>query len=428
MLEPWCEMGTDLRPVELVGISGQAPEELGGMLGALLFRSSQLGQEIADFLASEGFPLPEGPFRLLLMALDDPLVQNLEGGKRYRCRINLYDHLRQWLMTKIDGKAKGFLFMQLGYLLGLFYEETAPDDLSKVCREVVDYATEALGISIRVTLSHTWEGVKNISGAYRAVQDVEQGRDFYTDKLASAYTMGDTLQRLLDREQKAEFEQEFFQTANRVCGSIRAGDRKTVTRYIRDQLMKIAKNSIGLPYPTTLHLTTNRFVSLLQYSLISEDLADWRHLEHMDFSRDLAASTTLAEYLGVAEAMADDLVAHAKQRTEAKHDRLMHEIRAFLETNATDVNIGLTSVAREFHLKPREVAESFRQYYGVSVNDVIHRARVKKAKELILNTNDSIQSIAEAVGYCSLATMYRAFTNVEGVAPGKLRQSRGINM
>ena len=289
MLEPWCEMGTDLRPVELVGISGQAPEELGGMLGALLFRSSQLGQEIADFLASEGFPLPEGPFRLLLMALDDPLVQNLEGGKRYRCRINLYDHLRQWLMTKIDGKAKGFLFMQLGYLLGLFYEETAPDDLSKVCREVVDYATEALGISIRVTLSHTWEGVKNISGAYRAVQDVEQGRDFYTDKLASAYTMGDTLQRLLDREQKAEFEQEFFQTANRVCGSIRAGDRKTVTRYIRDQLMKIAKNSIGLPYPTTLHLTTNRFVSLLQYSLISEDLADWRHLEHMDFSRDLAA-------------------------------------------------------------------------------------------------------------------------------------------
>ena len=50
---------------------------------------------------------------------------------------------------------------------------------------------------------------------------------------------------------------------------------------------------------------------------------------------------------------------------------------------------------------------------------------MKKAKELILTTDDSIQSIAEAVGYCSLATMYRAFSNVEGVAPGKFRQNRG---
>lgn len=53
------------------------------------------------------------------------------------------------------------------------------------------------------------------------------------------------------------------------------------------------------------------------------------------------------------------------------------------------------------------------------------KARVKKAKELLLTTDASVQDIAEAVGYCSLATMYRAFTNVEGVAPGKLRQKRG---
>ena len=105
-------------------------------------------------------------------------------------------------------------------------------------------------------------------------------------------------------------------------------------------------------------------------------------------------------------------------------DSLMHDIYAYIEENATDVNMGLTAIARQFRLRPREAAENFRQYFGESVNDVMHRARVRKAKELLLTTNDSVQEIADAVGYCSLATMYRAFTNIEGVAPGKLRQKK----
>ena len=179
-----------------------------------------------------------------------------------------------------------------------------------------------------------------------------------------------------------------------------------------------------MPYPTTLTLTINQFVSVLQYTLVAEDLADLRYLARRDFSRDLVSSRNLAACLRLAEPIAAELEARARARREAQHDRMMHEIRDYVERNATDMNIGLTAIARDFHIRPREAAESFRQYYGVSVNDVIHQTRVKKAKELILTTDNSIQSIAEAVGYCSLATMYRAFTNIEGVAPGKLRQNK----
>ena len=82
-------------------------------------------------------------------------------------------------------------------------------------------------------------------------------------------------------------------------------------------------------------------------------------------------------------------------------------------------------VSKEFRIPPREVAVSFRRYYGVSVNAVIHRARVQKAKELLIHTDDSIKSIAKAVGYVSLATMYRAFTNIAGITPGEVRRSKG---
>ena len=171
-------------------------------------------------------------------------------------------------------------------------------------------------------------------------------------------------------------------------------------------------------------MTVNRFINLLHSRLVGQDLANWRYVSQMDFSRDLVSAKNLQEFLDVSRKIAEVLVTHSRERTSARYDSMMHDIYAYIEENATDVNMGLTLIARTFKLKPRETAESFRQYFGESVNDVMHRARVRKAKELLLTTDRSVQEIAEEVGYCSLATMYRAFSNIEGIAPGKLRQSK----
>lgn len=235
----------------------------------------------------------------------------------------------------------------------------------------------------------------------------------------------DSLLRIVDQTQRTKFEQTFFQTAARICGTVQAGSVDAAAACLRDQLRAIAENCVGLPYPNALNMTCNRFISLLQYRLSEENLADWRYLSEQDFSRELISCSTLEEYLDVSGRMAALLVAHTKSRSAVRHDRLMHEIRSFVMENATDMNMGLTAVAREFNIKPREAAESFRSYFGQSINDAIHQARVRRAKELLLTTDDSVQQIAEAVGYCSLATMYRAFTNLEGVAPGQFRKGGG---
>lgn len=179
-----------------------------------------------------------------------------------------------------------------------------------------------------------------------------------------------------------------------------------------------------MPYPTSLNLTINRFYDPASNQLVEQDLANWRHITQTDFSRMLSAAGTMAAYLAAGARIAEELVTHARELRQGQRDGLLRDIRDYVTENATDMNMGLTAVARQFRLKPRETAEAFRAYYGESINDVIHTARVKKARELLLTTDIPVQDIASAVGYCSLATMYRAFTNVEGVAPGKLRQSR----
>jgi AraC-like DNA-binding protein len=415
---------TDQQPIELVGsFQGRSvPKELYGMLTAALLRGTEMGRDIMEELSYLNFHLPRGPFRVVLFSLDDPRVRELSGRERHNCRLKIYDALRSQMMSCLKD-TDGVLVLIMGYLIGILYPQSSEDNIVEASRESVWNVEKQLGYGAHVTISSRWETPDKLEMAYRMIQDIEGGRSFYGSLIDRVFEIpSDALARISDGDKKTQFEQNFFGTTERVCGAVRAGDGEAAGRYIREQLRQIAENSIGMPYPTTLNLTINRFMSLLQYRLADESLADWRYMAQQDFSRLLVSCGSMEAYLKTGTWIAENLVEHASVRSQKQYDSFMHEVYDYIEGNATDVNMGLTAVARAFRLKPREAAESFRKYFGESINDVIHKARVKKAKELLLTTDDSVQDIAEAVGYCSLATMYRAFTNVEGVAPGKLRQ------
>lgn len=422
----WCQNATCPAVMAVGAFAGQSiPDELHGMFGALLLRGSEIGRDIQDQLRYLGFELPDREFRVVQFTLDDPDYQSLAGRQRHNCQLNMYHALREYLARRLENTQGGILVLLMGYLFGIVYIGDDDEAITGACSETIAYAREKLGFEVHATVSSRWSTVEHIQTAYQMLRDVESSRKFYTDTIPRFYIVSDfATARIGDEKQRAQFEQDFFPSVERICGSVQAQDAEASARYIRKELARIAENCIGMPYPTTLNLTINRYISLLQYRLADEDLADWQYIAKLDFSRDLISCGDLERYLAFSDTIAERLIEHTKSRSEQRYDRMMRNIKSYVEQNATDMNMGLTAVAREFKLKPREAAESFRQYFGESINDVLHKARVRKAKELLLTTDDSVQDIAEAVGYCSLATMYRAFTNVEGVAPGKLRQKK----
>lgn len=426
MLENWCKETADLSPLFPVGAfrRQKIPEGLYGLFGALLLRSATIGDEIQDELRYLHFPLPDSPFRVILFSLEDAQLSVLSGRDRHNCRLNVYYAMMERLSQELDTACRGFLALHMGYMIGLLYPGPS-DNVFAACQKAVSYSRQVLGFSLHANISMRRRGIDSIESAFQMVENFERSRGFFTGLSAPVFELPESsLERIRDTDQRADFEQTFFKTADQICGAIRAEDPKAAEQYLRAQLLKIAENCLGLPYPDTLNMTVNRFISLLQYRLVGQDLANWRYISQMDFSRELVSAKSLDAFLAISHEIATALADHNHARTTMRHDSLMHSIYTYIEENATDVNMGLTVISREFKLKPRETAESFRQYFGESVNDVMHRARVRKAKELLLTTDRSVQEIAEAVGYCSLATMYRAFSNIEGVAPGKLRQSK----
>ena len=87
--------------------------------------------------------------------------------------------------------------------------------------------------------------------------------------------------------------------------------------------------------------------------------------------------------------------------------------------NFSDMNLNISHIAAALNLSPQTITKYCRQETNMSVLDYINRIRIDHAKRLAQETSMSLEDLAEAVGYASLRTFYRAFTKMEGTTPAK---------
>ena len=67
----------------------------------------------------------------------------------------------------------------------------------------------------------------------------------------------------------------------------------------------------------------------------------------------------------------------------------------------------------------------FKDIYGISISDYILDKKIEKAKELLLNTNDTAKQIAEKVGYPDNRYFYVVFKKKTGETADSFRRKKG---
>lgn len=93
--------------------------------------------------------------------------------------------------------------------------------------------------------------------------------------------------------------------------------------------------------------------------------------------------------------------------------------RSIVEEPAEDWTID--RLAETAAMSPRTLARRFRKSLGASPAAFVERARIDFARRALLETDDQIQTIAEAAGFGGLRRMDRAFSRALGVAPTDFR-------
>lgn len=110
------------------------------------------------------------------------------------------------------------------------------------------------------------------------------------------------------------------------------------------------------------------------------------------------------------------------KRRDGKIDKKASEIYEWIRANA-GASLTAADVAQRFDCTPDHATRLLSRYCGKGIKGVNDMFTVKRAKELLCNTNKYIKEIAFELGFCSDNAFIAFFRYHEGMYPEKYRNS-----
>lgn len=97
------------------------------------------------------------------------------------------------------------------------------------------------------------------------------------------------------------------------------------------------------------------------------------------------------------------------------------QIREYIDDNYSDPNIGRDFLADKFGISGRHLTRLFSVAYGMGVRDYIESVRLEKVKQLLKETQLSVERIAKLTGYNSADYLRRLVKKRTGYSPFEYR-------
>ena len=160
------------------------------------------------------------------------------------------------------------------------------------------------------------------------------------------------------------------------------------------------------------HLTGGRLLELFQR--VSEEF-NARRMGYRDVIGSLLFQIAMEYERHISVRPSEDAVA-------ARINQRAEEIMLFINGNLTR-NITTNDVADTLHLSKRQNNRIVLKEFGTSCNNVIRQTKHKKAQELLLYSDKSIQDIASLLGYSNVYSFSKFFKSEEGLPPALFRRS-----
>lgn len=102
-------------------------------------------------------------------------------------------------------------------------------------------------------------------------------------------------------------------------------------------------------------------------------------------------------------------------------DQKLESICQYIEAHYCDPMFSVTALSDYIQISPSALSRFFKKHMGTTVSDYIFDLKISKAKELLSETDKSIDQIVEEIGYQNVSSFIRRFKMNVGVTPGKYR-------
>ena len=109
----------------------------------------------------------------------------------------------------------------------------------------------------------------------------------------------------------------------------------------------------------------------------------------------------------------------AASNTKAEGD-IWKAVDEYIDKNC-DKRITLPSIASKCFYNTSYFSRVFKQRYGITFTEFLRKKRIDRAKELLCNSELSVERIIQNVGYSDRSAFYSAFQLDTGYTPSEYR-------
>ncbi|UQZ35791.1 AraC family transcriptional regulator [Paenibacillus sp. PK3_47] len=104
-------------------------------------------------------------------------------------------------------------------------------------------------------------------------------------------------------------------------------------------------------------------------------------------------------------------------------EQLLRQIQLYIDENYADPNMSLNLLSEHLQITSPYISQFFKKMSGWNFSDYLTRVRINQSKKLMADTQLTNAQIASKVGYTSDTVFIRVFKKVEGLTPGKYRET-----
>ncbi len=268
-------------------------------------------------------------------------------------------------------------------------------------------------ILISIGIGNIYEGFEGINHSY---QEASKALEY---KLIKGTGSIITFEDIHNVQQKYTYP---FETELKLANSVKSGDFESVCRLldeVYDKNFMGARQSLEAARCLVFDMisTTVKVVNDL-----SIDMNKAYEGEFVPFEK-LTACKTVAEMYTVLKEVYRTLCSHINKNKKSHNVELRDQILDFIEKNYGDYNFSLSAIANTFNLNNTYLSYFFKEQVGENFVSYLNKMRIEKAKELLRESELSLDNISLKVGYANSRVLIRIFKKFEGITPGKYREN-----
>ena len=116
---------------------------------------------------------------------------------------------------------------------------------------------------------------------------------------------------------------------------------------------------------------------------------------------------------------AGNKTARGENVREGREERIV-DIMRYVQNHYKDVT--LENLSENFHLSSPYLSKYIKEHTGATFQEAVKKARMKKARTMLRETNQTVESIAASVGYETVEHFNRLFKKSYGMTPVQFRR------